>query len=89
MHELDPSETDLSTDHTSFLERLCYSCHTSLTSRSSRSRKVVGGQAVLPVWVADSLASSHEESMSTPSSHAVKKMGRAEMRQSIHEFLLE
>ncbi|KAG9005418.1 hypothetical protein FRB93_009724 [Tulasnella sp. JGI-2019a] len=83
MHELDSSSVSSSYDQSSFIEGLCYPCHTSLTSRSSRSRKPITGQTVLPMWVTDS-AVGLENSGSSP-----KKMGRAEMRGTISEFLLE
>ncbi|KAG8862417.1 hypothetical protein FRB96_001487 [Tulasnella sp. 330] len=88
MNELYPPNPDLSTKHNPFVERLCYACHTSLTSRSSRSRKPIGGQTVLPMWVTNNVASLVESS-SMAVSPVMKNVGRAEMRESINEFLLE
>ncbi|KAJ7773305.1 hypothetical protein B0H16DRAFT_1511829 [Mycena metata] len=65
----------------SLTPHLCYACHTTLTSRSSRGSTASSAQldsTPLPVWVGARL----------PEEWRSRKIGEAEMKESIQDFLL-
>ncbi|KAJ6531827.1 hypothetical protein B0H19DRAFT_965895 [Mycena capillaripes] len=73
-------------DAASLTPHLCYSCHTTLTSRSSRGSTASSSHPnsiPLPVWVGSqlNLEGGHEQWRS-------RKMDELDMKQSIAEFLL-
>ncbi|KAJ7494765.1 hypothetical protein B0H11DRAFT_1716995 [Mycena galericulata] len=77
----DPETTETAP---SLTPRLCYACHTTLTSRSSRgsTASLQTNSTPLPVWVVSQLhQDGHEQWRS-------RKMQETEMKQSISEYLL-
>ncbi|KAJ7756467.1 hypothetical protein DFH07DRAFT_820684 [Mycena maculata] len=69
----------------SLIPRLCYACHTTLTSRSSRgsTASLQTNSTPLPVWVVSQLDHGGEEQWKS------RKMEETEMKQSIAEYLLD
>ncbi|THV07395.1 hypothetical protein K435DRAFT_825628 [Dendrothele bispora CBS 962.96] len=82
-------------------DTLCYSCHTTLTSRSSKVRSLSNNLLPLPVWVHSYLKRSGlpEDSVDIAVQEELKESGgeiwerrkidRSEMKGAISEFLLE
>lgn len=68
---------------------LCYSCHTTLTSRSSRGVKqsapVISSVTPLPIWVADRVL--HEDGLMGDG--ARHKISEEEMLDNMAEFLID
>jgi len=84
LQNIEPERPDAAS-RSSLTPHLCYSCHTTLTSRSSRGSTSSSNinSTPLPVWVASQLddEATHEEWRS-------RKMEESDMKQSIAEFLL-
>ncbi|KAJ7158729.1 hypothetical protein C8R46DRAFT_1354647 [Mycena filopes] len=79
----DRTELDAST---SLTPRLCYACHTTLTSRSSRGSTASSARpssTPLPVWVGAQFPLDRDEEW------RIRKVGEQEMKESIQDFLLE
>ncbi|KAJ6576474.1 hypothetical protein DFH09DRAFT_361875 [Mycena vulgaris] len=73
--------------HESLTPRLCYACHTTLTSRSSRgstSASVHASATPLPVWVESQLGARDHESEQWRST----RMEESDMKEAIADFLL-
>ncbi|KAF8206394.1 hypothetical protein K438DRAFT_1917779 [Mycena galopus ATCC 62051] len=71
----------------SLTPHLCYACHTTLTSRSSRGSTASSSHinfTPLPVWVASQL-----DGEATAEEWKGRKMEETEMKESIAEFLLD
>ncbi|KAJ7104125.1 hypothetical protein B0H15DRAFT_9205 [Mycena belliarum] len=78
------SQAEAAPQH-SLTPRLCYACHTTLTSRSSRGSTSVSAHAnstPLPVWVVSQLGSGDGEQWRS------RKMEESDMKASLAEFLL-
>ncbi|KAG8955883.1 hypothetical protein FRC04_006330 [Tulasnella sp. 424] len=70
-----------------FEGRLCYPCHTSWRSRSTRSRGVDVEEIIMPSWVG--LGSGSAQQAHQSSTGILSPEGRARARDSIKEFLLD
>jgi len=78
----DAAEADVD----SLTPHLCYACHTTLTSKSSRGTMPVSSSSSsvpLPVWVQDRLGGEERELWRG------KSMGEGDMKDAIGEFLLD
>ena len=82
---------------TTLTPRLCYACHTTLTSRSSRGTVYSGqspGNVPIPTWVRAALQSTfgHQDGSDAEEDNEIvqsTKMSRTEMKAQIADFLLD
>ena len=88
--------SDESTSLSSLTPQLCYACHTTLTSRSSRGTAAPLGPGAttsnvpLPMWVQSTIISDIqiERNITMDDKSGNKKMSRDAMKAEIKEFLL-
>ena len=88
---------DVSALTPSLTPRLCYACHTTLTSRSSRGTVYSGqspGNVPIPTWVRAALQSTfgHQDGSDAEEDNEIvqsTKMSRTEMKAQIADFLLD
>lgn len=97
IRNLKPKEAGLPTQQT-LAPLLCYSCHTTLTSRSSRravkyTPETEADRVTLPVWAAAALttrgSSTDIDNMTSEEIWRSDKMDTSQLKNSIQEFLIE